>query len=986
MAVLAVAAVGSAIGGAVFGAGVLGVSGATIGYLAGSMLASSFAPRQKFQGPRQTDMQVTGSAYGAPIDTVYGHPVVAGQIVYASPKREIATTVRQGKGGGGSESTTYTYEVDVLILLSNNPIVGVRRIWFNGGLVATAAADATTASLKASLSSPHWRRLTVYKGDALQMPDPTYEAAVTSAYADAYRGRGSVFIEGLQLGSGGNLPNTVFELAAAGVSVTTGPRSFFAPLTANDQDTIAPLATLVVSTDGMATPVYDANGMTVSGLGAYYLQYWHSKFNTPAGIRHTYQCEFSMPFGGYTNWDIVDFFVANAAPNGFFSWQRRQAPGGVNDVWIGRLGPSVYIGPHDWSVPHHFRIVFRADADLVDWDMSADGINWVTKYTAVAARQNYRVLLSASSGLIDGDPRFRNLKVYTGDSDTSYTTFDNTPADLDDVVSDLCARSGLPASAYDVTALTAQGKTVQGLATQVNAARGVLDTLASTHFFTASLSDKIYFRPLGAAPVATIPYKDMGWAAGGSDPEPSMGLVQGNELEIPAQTALTYANMAADYEPDTQYSDRLLTGQISTNASQTPVVLSPTEAKKIVDTQVVMGALRATSTTITLGLEYAHIEPGDVIMGTAEDGSVYRLAVDKRADADGVLTFDLVLDDASIYTQAGTTTGGASAQTSVLAVAETDMELLDIPMLRDSDNQAGHYVAVAGKAANWTNAAVYYSPDDVSYAAVVAISDQAVIGTCSTALPPYNTATGVHNVFDESATLTVNVGAGELESVTRDLLLTTQNINAAMAGNELIRFREATLVSAGVYTLRGLLRGRRGTDNHTGGHVVGERFALLSEAGLRFVPLNGSDLGGIRYYKGASGGQTLTNVTAETITPMGVNLRPYAPVGLRVDRANADHVLSWMRRTRLATRLVGPLPITAPIGEATEAYEVDIFADYATATAGTPVLRTIMSTSPNCTYTAAQRVADGTGSSEVFARVYQISAVIGRGYSTVMTA
>lgn len=50
-----------------------------------------------------------------------------------------------------------------------------------------------------------------YSGDAAQLPDPTYEAAVTSA--PAYRGRITVMLEGLQLGNSGVIPNLTFEFA-----------------------------------------------------------------------------------------------------------------------------------------------------------------------------------------------------------------------------------------------------------------------------------------------------------------------------------------------------------------------------------------------------------------------------------------------------------------------------------------------------------------------------------------------------------------------------------------------------------------------------------------------------------------------------------------------------------------------------------------------------------------------------------------------------
>ncbi|MCX7140523.1 MAG: hypothetical protein NT123_05350, partial [Proteobacteria bacterium] len=104
----------------------------------------------------------------------------------------------------------------MLIGLTDNPIMGVVRIWSNGTLLYTADASADSGSLAASVASNAWTRMTVYTGAAIQLPDPTYEAAVGTANACAYRGRGSVFIEGLKLGQSGQVPNLTFEVVGEG--------------------------------------------------------------------------------------------------------------------------------------------------------------------------------------------------------------------------------------------------------------------------------------------------------------------------------------------------------------------------------------------------------------------------------------------------------------------------------------------------------------------------------------------------------------------------------------------------------------------------------------------------------------------------------------------------------------------------------------------------------------------------------------------------
>lgn len=553
---------------------------------------------------------------------------------------------------------------------------------------------------------------------------------------------------------------------------------------------------------------------------------------------------------------------------------------------------------------------------------------------------------------------------------------------LSDSITELCLRAGLSAPQFDVSGVAGITLPVRALVvSQVSSIRTVLDMMASAYFFDIVLSDRLYFRARGGSSAASLAYEDLGVTASGAEPPDPLPLTQASELEVPAQVALTYNNVDADYQTDTQYSDRLLSGQESTSAVQVPMGFTASEAKQIVDKMLADQAWRL-RTTISLGLAYTALEPTDVVTATSDNGSQYRLRLLKRTEADGVLTFDGVIDDATVLTQAGITSTGIAGQTVVADLPATTLELLDIPMLSDSENLSGIYVAVTGANELWTLAALYESVDGTTYALNTTITDQAAIGTCTTILGDWTGG----NIFEDVNSVTVNVGAiQQLSSYSRDVVL-SGGAPGYLVGSEIIFALNASLVSPGVYTLTGLLRGRRGTDWASTAHVAAERFVELTPAGdgVRFVTLDAVDLGGLRYYKGVSAGQLLSAVTAETITPGGITLKPFSPVNARVDREAADHIITWSRRTRLSTRLVGSLPIYVPLGEDTEAYEVDIFASSGAATAGTPVLRTISAAgAATCTYTSAQRAVDGTGSTVVYMRIYQLSAAVGRGYPLI---
>lgn len=206
----------------------LGAVGSGIaGAIAGGLVASMLQPTQKSQGPRLGDLQVQSSSYGTVIPFVLGSPRLAGQVIWASEKREIATVTESGgKGGGGQEHTSYTYKVDLLLLLTSNEQPGIDRVWMNGGLIWNKSSTADSATVAASDNIAQWGSVTVYDGNPDQLPDPIYEAAVGAGNAPAYRGRLTVMLQDVDLGSSGQIPNFTFEIRDTVLTIETTPEAF----------------------------------------------------------------------------------------------------------------------------------------------------------------------------------------------------------------------------------------------------------------------------------------------------------------------------------------------------------------------------------------------------------------------------------------------------------------------------------------------------------------------------------------------------------------------------------------------------------------------------------------------------------------------------------------------------------------------------------------------------------------------------------------
>ena len=1027
MASLVIAAAGSYLGGSLITGTVLGLSGSAIGWMAGSLLASAFSPSQKSQGPRLGDLSVTGSAYGSTIPFVAGHPRVAGQVVWASTKREVPTTTEQGNSISSAEYTTFSYEVDLLILLTDNPIVGVSRIWSNGELVYGGIEK-----------SGLWDRMTVYGGGASQLPDPTYDAAVGTANAPAYRGRGCVFIESLQLGSAGIMQNLTFEIGLSYAPLiyqgfeTVGDMTYQGPYIPNTNYT----QTIYSNVTAEIGPDWEVQAWGVVSNGA------GKTYNTESGsmapglmgdrqfqnIRVSTGKPQAQKAGAWCYWspltiDATDDFLIELIhdpkdPDYNQGLYNSSSPGTLLQIGTKATIGSCTIENIYASTPAVGRIYFAqimytsgsaaslsgpvySDAAPIRIALSREGTTLRLFYNGVLVKSStqtynqcpiygtyltigckgpgpyvyddsapggYDELLIIKGGAVYTDTYTPLTESYAAAGGLAVMmVFD---AVLQTVVSDLLDRCGVDSSLYDVTALGAITRPVHAMAiSQVSTGRVVLEMLAAAYHFDCLLSDKLYMQPRDRTVDATLTFSELGVSVDGEiDPLP---LTLSNELEIPAQVAITFSNIDSDYQDDTQYSDRLLSGQESTSVITLPLGFTASEGKQISDTLLLDRAVGALGTTISVGITRAALEPCDVLTLTAEDGDTYRMRVTKRTESAGIITLSCVADDGSVFTQAGVTAGGTDSQVAVEVLSATTLALLDIPLLRDADDSPGHYVAVKGAtAATWQSSGLYRSLDDVTYEQNIVISSAAVMGSCTTTLGNHTGG----NFADETNTLTVSVGEGQLYSVTHEAMLASTFANPALVGDEIIQFREATLVSAGVYTLSGLLRGKRGTEWAISGHGSAERFVQLSAAGVRFVVLQSVDIGTLAYYKAVTAGQLLSAVTAQSLTLAANNLKTFSPTNIHyAPRSDGGVDITWDRRTRLSENWLAGV---VPLGHTVEAYEIDCYVSAV-------FKRKLFSSTPSVTYTYADFFVDSGNvtpvASTATAIVYQVSSSVGLG-------
>jgi len=555
----------------------------------------------------------------------------------------------------------------------------------------------------------------------------------------------------------------------------------------------------------------------------------------------------------------------------------------------------------------------------------------------------------------------------------------------EEVQESIFLRAGLAESQVDVTPLSALSREVCAFPwSQISAAREPTERMQGVYFYETVMSGaKIKCVPRGEAVVDTIPYADLGarMAGEGGDEDP-LPLRLVNDIETPAHNVINYINLAQNYNPGTEQTDRLMTATpVSVQPLEVAVGMQPAEAKGVIDTQLrdrasalVRGRIRL------LRSDYPTAEPTDCFIIVGHDGSEYRMRAVNMIDSFPLVTFDVVLDDPNVLSAQGITTTDYESQTTVSSPADTELEFLDSPIFRDADNDAGFYLAAHGDRTPWPGAAVFDSNNGVDYTRRVTYNDSAVFGTCDTALGDWDGPSGI----DERNKVMVSVGNATLASTTRAAAIASQTVNMFMLGDECVQAITATFVEDGVYDLSRLIRGARGTEWAMTGHAAGERCVLIRETGFRRIVLINSQIGDERYYAAVTLGRPLGTATPETFTNTAIGLKPFAPVGARIVRDGSNNAtITGRRRTRLSTRYVGTMGISVPLGEDSESYELDVYSD----DTFTTVVRTITASSgPTFAYTAAEQTADSlTPGDPISARMFMISAAVGRGYALEFT-
>lgn len=968
-----------------------GPIGAAIGGMVGGMIGGAIDGPTRNTQALIDDLGAIKFDYGTTWPRVYGS--YRGKIapIWSSEKRPVAHDEEvDSKGGPDQINRTFTYEQDWLCWAPLNA-KGWARIWINGKLRASRRSDADDDTIEASAETPAWADVTFYDGAADQLPWPVYEAAVGTENACAYRHRPTIAFASLDLGTGGQPPLIEVEFSSSIDSESFGFHETFDTYPTN-WDVNNGFYYFSLETSGGPSGNYLAlEGGMLAAWGS-----WAQRNVDTNGPVKSMQFLFELHDVPYGPWipghepddspilDVID-------PDGNYIFH---FIGAREYFYDPTQSPTFFIGGaehpiHSGMLAEH--VWYQLNVEIPE------------QFVCRVTLRNYEsgVVLSENE-FSCGFSEFTPAKILIRNEWSYYADTVNIGGSFDEIYFGIPRSAGTlnPVSLADIVraeallewtgeagALTADDIDVSELADidvtgflAASSPREAIAQLMDVFYFGAVCSDKLYFRLRGGASAMTVPAADTGAAVGHAG-EIFAGLERGNDLEQAIQVAVTGPNWLSDYEPGTENSDRLTGESVELRRYTTAVVFTPAERKGRADTMVLDGRVASHAGQVSLDDAYIALEPCDVWIQYDDEGNAYRVRAERENYADGVRSFDVVLDDPTVLSMLGITAERDTRVLQLTPVSDTEALLIDAPIVRDADDARGFY-AVARRAEagrRWSGYSIFKSADDVSYAAAASGTRPGVFGTCS--VVPGAWAGG--RMFDERDAIVVDVGNGELVSSTRDAILNDGTINAFAIGAHgrwlLGQFRDAELVSAGVYRLTGLLLGAGGTEQYIGTQVAGDNFVLLRYAdGLVRVSTDATDQSATRYYKPVTIGQAISAATPQTFVEAEVGKMPLAPVDARASRDAGDIALTWQRRTRLQVRMIGPAGILVPLGEESESYSIDVFDD----DTFTTVVRTLTSTTPAVAYSAAQQTTDfGSPQAEVSFAIHQISAAVGRGFA-----
>lgn len=452
------------------------------------------------------------------------------------------------------------------------------------------------------------------------------------------------------------------------------------------------------------------------------------------------------------------------------------------------------------------------------------------------------------------------------------------------------------------------------------------------------------------------------------------------DLILPKRVAIKHLDVNREYDYSEQYAERMNTDAINIKRMDLPLAMTPSECAGVAEMLLYMYWLERYDVSFKLPSIYNHLQPTDIITINTSSNSYELRITNINYTSDGRLECSARYNKSSVYNKVAVAEVTLSASQLLLLNGPTTSELLDIPSITEASSFPGFAVVMHGNTDGWSGGSLFSSSDSgLSWKSIFETTPagSGTIGAVSEVLSVKTI--DECGLIDASKKLTATMVSGTLSSVTEIQMLNGKNYFAYGSHGrwEIIAVKNCVLVSAGVYTLSDFLRGRNGTEWATGLHVAGDKIIELSSITTSFINQSINTIGLNRTYRPVTIGDVFTSGVDQSFTYLGVNLRPISPIKLNGDIDSSQNFnLSWIHRTRVGVELRDYVDVM--LSEDSERYDVEIYSD----NTYTLVKDTLSVTTSSAQYTISQQIASfGVAQSTLYVKIYQVSAIIGRGYA-----
>lgn len=439
------------------------------------------------------------------------------------------------------------------------------------------------------------------------------------------------------------------------------------------------------------------------------------------------------------------------------------------------------------------------------------------------------------------------------------------------------------------------------------------------------------------------------------------------EAEVVGEVRLGYVEAEGEFASRVADARFPHDGAADATQNELPLALTEAEAKTIAERWLSEARVARDAVSFAVPPSRSDLHAGDLAELTDDFGDTTLYRVDRVEDR-GARRVEGVRVERQIYTPSDAVESVGEVRPFVVPVP-VSAQFLDLPLL--TGEEVAHAPYIAATASPWPGGvAVYGSSEDADYSLNTVIEKPARMGVLQTTLPAANAG-----LWQRGEPLRVKVSGAALSSVSRNAVLNGANVAAIGDGSsdvwEVIQFANAELVAPDTYDLSDLLRGQAGSDGLVPtSWPIGSRIVLL-DGGPSQIEMQLSSRGLARHYRIGPSLRPYDDPSYRYYVEafQGIGLRPYAPAHLKARWSSAGDSVTWIRRTRMDGDSWESVEV--PLSEDVERYVLRV-------TQGGSVLREVEVGSPEWTYTAAQKSADGvTGPFEI--EVAQVSLRFGPG-------